>query len=65
MRVNENNVVTGTVKKCTVVRCMYHAKEARYRVMFVEEDNLLIVQCLECHPPTEILRAAIDTSRQV
>jgi len=65
MRVNENNVVTGSVKKCTVVRCVYHAKEARYRVMFIDEDNLLIVQCLECNPPTEILRCGVDPRRKV
>ena len=56
--------VVKTVK-ATVIRCIYHAKEARYRINVLTEENLVIVQCLECKPPAEICRFAIDTTRKV
>lgn len=51
--------------KVTVVRCRFHAKEARYRVKVYEQDNLVEVECLECHPPTPIIRVAIDRKRVI
>jgi len=47
---------------CQVVRCRYHAKEARYRIKFFQEEMLFIVECLECKPPTEIVRAKVARS---
>lgn len=59
------SIPVARLAKVTIVRCREHAKQARYRVMWYEEDKLLVVECLECKPPTPILKAAIDTTRVV
>lgn len=39
--------------------CMYHRKESRYSIKYVEKELLVIIECLECKPPTEIVRFKI------
>lgn len=59
------SVPVARLAKVTVVRCRFHPKEARYRVEVYEDENLVEVKCLECHPPTPIIRVAIDRKRVV
>ena len=40
--------------------CMYHKKESRYSIKYVEKELLVIIECLECKPPTEIVRFNIS-----
>jgi len=41
---------------CQLISCMYHKNESRYQVKYFERLNLVIVECLECKPHTEIVR---------
>jgi hypothetical protein len=39
-----------------VIRCLYHSKESRYQVAYVESENIVIMTCLECPKGTELMR---------
>ena len=55
----EDNGKTVQVAKrevCQLISCMYHKNESRYQVKYFERLNLVIVECLECKPHTEIVR---------
>lgn len=36
--------------------CKYHGKQDRYSVKFFPDHMLVVVKCIECHPPMEIVR---------
>jgi hypothetical protein len=39
-----------------IIKCIYHHKESRYQVAYVESENLVIMTCLECPKGTEMAR---------
>jgi hypothetical protein len=41
---------------CHAFHCKYHVKQDRFSVKFFPDHMLVIVKCLECHPPMEIVR---------
>ena len=53
---DDSKVLTGKMAKCMRIRCIYHAKQARYQVSYYPDDNLLVMRCLECLPGTEVAR---------
>ena len=56
---NNKTVQVARREMCRVISCMYHKNESRYQVKYFERLNLVIVECLECKPPTEIVRFAL------
>ena len=53
----DGKVILGA-KRVTACQygCMYHKKESRYRIREYPNDNLVVIYCLECNPPTEVVR---------
>ena len=55
-----NNIVTGKTVTVQRFRCRFHAKEGHYQITFYDKDFLLVVKCLECTPPMEIVRFKVE-----
>jgi len=45
--------------ECQKFHCKYHRKEDRFDVAFFPRELLLVVKCIECRPPMEIVRFKI------
>jgi len=43
----------------TDIGCLYHPKDARLRVSLYRSDHLLIISCIACSPPNELMRVTL------
>jgi hypothetical protein len=50
------NVMVPKFSQCQKFHCKYHTKEDRYSIAFFPDHKLVVVKCIECHPPMEIVR---------
>jgi hypothetical protein len=51
-----DKIMVPRFAQCQKIHCKYHGKQDRYEIAFFPDDLLVVVKCLECKPPMEIVR---------
>jgi hypothetical protein len=51
-----SNIMVPRFAECQAFHCKYHGKQDRYSVKFFPKEMLVVVKCIECKPPMEIVR---------
>jgi hypothetical protein len=51
-----NSILPMKRVQLQVIQCMFHSKESRYRVAYVQSENIVVMTCLECPKGTEVAR---------
>jgi hypothetical protein len=49
-----NNILPVKHVTAQVIKCLFHHKESRYQVVYIESERMVMVTCLNC-PKGEFL----------
>lgn len=56
---DDKTIIIPRRVECRLISCKFHKKQARYEIKWYANDDLAVINCIECNPPQEVVRFSL------